>query len=308
MDTTFVALPSFRPVPVLGIMMVLLISPGLAQDAPSKPVALTGSLRADLLPAPQLQLQGMSEAQATPVAGKKSPLRAALFSMVVPGAGQYYSEQYWTAAGFLGAEVALWVVYAAYTSRGDKQTDDFQKFADQHWSVVRYAYWMRTYYAAYYQSNTVMGNPPVDIAEPWNYVNWDALNRSEELVGQTASTGFSHRLPQRPEQQYYELIGKYEQYNPGWDDANVTLSDYLTNISPRFLHYRDMRGHANDLYNIASTATYVLVVNHVFSALHAAWAASRFNKHLEMEAHVVPMYRSSGLVEFVPTASVTLTF
>jgi hypothetical protein len=207
--------------------------------------------------------------------------------------------------------VALWILYAAYERKGDRQTDEFQQFADAHWSVVRYAEWMALYGPVLnpeaQNCSGIVTNPSAQVP-PWERVDWDALNRCEEEIGTKASTGFSHRLPRRPEQQYYELIGKYEQYNPGWDDAFVTASDYLTNISPRFLQYRDMRGRANSFYNIASTATLVLVANHVVSALQAAWSASRYNRSVALEMHIVPVHRSAGFIEFVPTGTVALRF
>lgn len=273
--------------------------------------SLRGDLRADLFRAyrPHAGTGGMPSEYGGEAAGK-SPFRAALYSLAVPGLGQVYAEDYVPAAGFLAGEVALWVLYAVYEQKGDRQTEEFERFADEHWSVVRYAEWMALYGPVLNPdvqncSGIVIGTDPR--IPPWERVDWDVLNRCEESIGRKASTGFSHRLPRRPEQQYYELIGKYEQYNPGWDDAGVTDIDYLTRISARFLQYRDMRGRANDLYSIAGTAALVLVANHVTSALHAAWSASRYNRDVRAEVHLVPVRRPFGL-EFVPTASLTVRF
>ena len=48
-----------------------------------------------------------------------------------------------------------------------------------------------------------------------------------------------------------------------------------------FYHYRDMRGEANDLLDKGNVAMEVVLVNHVLSALDAAFAVRRYNKHLE---------------------------
>jgi len=243
----------------------------------------------------------------------KSPLLAAGMSAVIPGAGEFYAEHYWQSASFLGTEVILWIVYAVNTSRGDRETDQFQQYADTHWSVVRYGQWIEANAAILNPdappcTGIVISNDPN--LPPWERVDWNRLNQCEEYVGGRPSTGFSHRLPHRPEQQYYELIGKYLQYNAGWDDwgSGPTTSQYLQYPSPRFASYRDMRGRANDFYNIATTASFVLVANHVLSALDAAWSASRYNREFKVRAHLEPVRRTSGLVEFVPTATVTFAF
>lgn len=241
----------------------------------------------------------------------KSPLTAALYSAALPGAGQFYNEEYWSAASFLAAEVGLWVVYGIHESKGDKKTREFEGFGDQYWSVVRYAEWIERYGTTLNPLATILQGTVTsqDPTKPdWDRVDWGKLNRNEEAVGMKSSTGFSHRLPRRPEQQYYEVIGKYEQYSSGWRDANVDPSNYLTNISEKFRLYRDMRGKANSFYYIASMSASLLVANHVFSALHAAWRAAQLNPQVDLEARLVPVNRSFDFVEFVPTARLSIRF
>ena len=237
----------------------------------------------------------------------KSRFNAALYSAVVPGAGQLYNEGYLESAGFIAAEIGLWVVYAIYNSKGDKQTSEFQDFADTHWFVTSYAQWMKDNYST--ESSSIVINPNTSLP-PWERVDWDQLNLSEDQISRRSGTGFTHRLPRRPEQQYYELIGKYPQYGGGWDDVvNFTPSDLLQrNLSSRFLIYSQMRGDANDLYKIATTTSYFIIANHLLSAIEAAWGAARFNSRLRLEAHFVPQLRSSMLVEFVPVARMSLEF
>lgn len=276
-------------------------------DVEIKP--LTGNLRLDLLTNVRLEFQD-SIPPAVPSPQRKSPLRAAAYSAVIPGAGEFYAESYWRSMAFFGAEVALWIVYATYDSKGDRQTAQFEQYADQYWSVVKYAQWIEDNYDQLAEP----GSPPCppiiirSTGEPWERVDWAALNACEEIIGRRASTGFSHRLPVRPDQQYYELIGKYQQYNPGWEDFIGVPPDHLTSITMRFREYRDMRGRANDFYNVARTAGFVLVANHLLSALDAAWSAAQFNNSLRIEVHLEPRARPFGFVEFVPTARATISF
>jgi hypothetical protein len=243
-----------------------------------------------------------------------SPLQAALFSAIVPGAGQVYTKCYWQSAAFLGAEVLMWIVYANYENKGDRQTSDFQNYADANWSVVRYANWIRLNYSGYYRDDIFKGAAPPhdDVSNPWEYINWSVLNEVEDQIGQLATTGqltgFSHDLPPRPDQQYYEEIGKYPQYGGGWNDASsfkpggFTAGDLLDgNVSPNFLKYSGMRGDANRSYNVATTVSYVIVANHIFSAIEAAWNASRINNRIHLQGHIWPRVIQGGVVEFVPT-------
>lgn len=278
-------------------------------------IVLTGNVRMDMLASLELMRtidssQGRME-DGHP--GKKSALLAGVMSMVVPGAGEFYTKSYWRAGGFVLAEAALWVFYVSYYSKGNNQTDLFQNFADDHWSVVKYAQWV--------QDNKAVLNPDVSgftgvlikgpaNLPPWEQVDWDQINRLENLIAQRSGNGFTHQLPHRPEQQYYELIGKYTQFAAGWDDAGVMTPERILNsdVSTRFLDYSKMRGKANDYYNIATTGSILLVVNHLLSAIDAAWSAAQFNNQLKVEAHLQPTVRSSDFVEFVPTARVTITF
>jgi hypothetical protein len=278
---------------------------------------LSGDLRYDLL-----HLDGNAADSLTPqsikdLPGYKSPLKAALFSAIIPGAGQTYSERYWQGLAFFGAEVGLWIVYATYQSRADKQTSDFQTYADQHWSVVRYADWITQYASQLAPGVSVNTSGLVPHRDsnlpPWQQVGqdgWAAINQAENQIMTSPSNGFTHNLPIRPAQQYYELIGKYPEFLGGWDDAgNLGPQDVIdSNVSSEFLLYRNMRGNANSLYAIASTATYVLVANHVLSALEAAWSAAVNNSNLKMGATLEPVRHSDGMVEFVPVARMSVEF
>jgi hypothetical protein len=275
---------------------------------------LSGNLRIDLFDLTCISVDSMQHVLLKDLPGYKSPINAALFSAVIPGAGQTYTERYWQGLAFFGAEVGLWVVYATYQSRGDRQTTDFQNFADAHYSVVRYADWITQY------ASTLAPNVNINTSgmvpnrntslPPWQQVDWNRINAVENQIMQSTDNAFTHNLPLRPGQQYYELIGKYPQFAPGWDsEINITPADLVANnVSSQFLNYRNMRGNANSLYAVASTATYVLVANHVFSALEAAWGAAVNNSNLKMGATLEPVRHSDGLVEFVPTARLQYTF
>lgn len=265
---------------------------------------LSGNLRVDLFGLDRLSPAAPTMQQA--VAGtpsRKSPWLAGGLSVLVPGAGEAYAESYWKAAAFFAVEVAAWALAYTYDKKGDKQTDFFQNFANEHWSVNRYAQWTL--------DNGGAINPSVDLA-PYkdpatgvivnNTVNWGRLNQLESALG----NWYSHNLPPYGEQQYYELIGKYEQFYQGWDDANYSLPGYYdvakANLSPQNQWYAGERGKANDYYTKASTFIAVAIVNHVISAIDAAWTAGSYNKvHAQVGLQMVP---SAGYAVQVPVIKI----
>ena len=127
----------------------------------------------------------------------------------------------------------------------------------------------------------------------------------ERWVAANGGQWYSHTLPPYGEQQYYELIGKYPQYNQGWDDAppNFNYGDPLTS---NFIYYSGERGLANEYYRKRSTAVTVVVINHVLSAADAAWSVSIFNRDLEARAGLRLIPTGAGL-EGMPVLRLSCT-
>ena len=263
---------------------------------------LTGNLLTDLFAKSSLPMVQPSTPSANlledpaPLEDKKSPVLAAVLSAAVPGAGEFYSKSYLKSGAFFAAEVVSWLVNITYNRKGDRATDDFQNFGDRYWSVVRYAQFAEALAPA--GGNYAWWIPGGENRPPWEQVNWSELNRMERAIGGF----FSHTLPPHGDQQYYELIGKYPQFNPGWTDGSGPISE--DNISALFKSYSLMRGHANDFYNTAGTALLIVVLNHILSAADAAWSATRYNSiHAELGMR---MQRTPFGVEAVPTATVSV--
>ena len=238
----------------------------------------------------------------------KSPWIASIMSLAVPGAGEVYTGSYLKGAIFFAADVAFWTTAYLYDKKGDHQTDVFQDYANAHWNAVRYANWtlqnLNTINPAVSQSseNTYRQNiygttntvDPNGCGPPFDCINWVALNAMERDV---ANNGYTHTLPYYNQQQYYELIGKYDQFSRGWDDADLTdISMPIKRNSKRMTEYSEMRAQANNYYDVAGTFVSVAVVNHILSALDAFWSATRHNHalHAEMKMRMQPT--SVGLV------------
>ncbi len=260
----------------------------------SPAVGLTGNLRVDLFGLRDMKAEPQVQDQ---TAGglplqHKSPWLAAGMSIAIPGAGEFYAGSYWKAAAFVAVDIAAWVFAYMYDHKGDQQTDRFQDFANIHWSVVQYAQYAQTLAPA---GNTYAWRIPGTESrspwdKPWQQVNWTELNRMERDIG----TYYSHVLPAYNDQQYYELIGKYPQFNQGWDDAGPAFN-YGDPLTGRFLFYSGERGKANDFYAKATTFVTVALVNHVLSAIDAAWSAASFNNAVHAQVGVQSVPTETGV-------------
>jgi len=258
----------------------------IVRDAPAIP--MSGNPRIDFASLPGGAGPLQEAVQDAAEASRKSPWLAAGMSLVIPGAGEFYTDRYLKTGIFIAVEAALWILANAYDDKGNRQTDFFQNYANAHWSVVAYVQYAQKTFSvaqAYQVINPGYGNYP-----PWMQINWNALNQMEQAIGATdAGSYYSHILPAYNTQQYYELIGKYPQFNQGWDDAPPSFA-YGGIRSTEALWYDGQRGQANTYYTTASTFVGIALVNHVVSAVDAAFSAGSYNKglHASVETRPVP--------------------
>ncbi|GAB4295274.1 MAG: hypothetical protein Kow0098_17490 [Ignavibacteriaceae bacterium] len=281
-------------------LLSLFLIPSLFAQGKDDKIGLTGIFSYDSKITSSAELYKENNIVIQTEDDRKSPFLAGLLSFLVPGAGEFYSGEYLKTGIFLALEAAVIAVAIIYDNKGDKQTESFQAFANEHWSVERYAEWSLDF-----AQNT--GRITSDEADYFlnnlyteNGVDFNVLNELERAIG----SGYSHTLPPFGEQQYYELIGKYPQYSSGWDDFN---SDDFHDVSPNFLFYAGERGEANDLYNIASKAVIGIYINHFLSIIDAVWSAISFNRDLALKVRVNTI-NFAGKSEFQPTINFSYSF
>lgn len=227
----------------------------------------------------------------------QNPLYNGLYSLLLPGAGQYHTERYTKAAIFFGVEVAL-VAYAIISDHnGNKKTEEFQRYANAHWSAYRYAQWINTYGGADYGPTA---NIDLNKVQRGDYSEINAW----EVAPSPNKIGFSHQLPRFGEQQYYELIGKYHQFKFGWSDYpkdqnGIPISDNrqyddLKTAKQQITSYMAERARANDYYYAASFAASVLVINHVISAIDAYLSTKAYNREISASLGLRPVDSYEG--------------
>ena len=210
----------------------------------------------------------------------KSVKRAFLYSLIVPGSGEFYAGSKIKAAVFLSVDVALWALYFNYHGQGKDKETEYQGFADQHWTEDDYIVWLIDTYDI--TSDTQTYEDPV--TGEWVYL--------------------SHHLPDTKTDQYYEMIGKYEQFSGGWDDYNSA-----TEFSQHRETYLGQRRDSNDLLNKAKYAAMFSLGNHILSAFDAAFTVKRYNKRGEKFSQVeLKMRLVEHNQELIPRLSASLRF
>ncbi len=222
---------------------------------------------------------------------KISGFKAALYSAVVPGAGQFYTESYWRAAMYATLEVAIWTTYFIYDAKGADKDKQMRRFGDTHWSESKY--WTRLYNLAV----TTGENVPQNVVWTTDNQGYNVIENYKQIVGGLRllehDLEFSHSLPSTKTQQYYEMIYKYpEQFANGWDDAILDYG-YAANgsdIPARATNYRYLRNLTEEYYDAATAATWAAILNHVISAMDAALAAKAYNESLSMKFTVQNKY------------------
>ncbi len=207
-----------------------------------------------------------------PKQDRKSPGVAALMSAILPGSGEFWVGSKTRAVMFFGLEVLGVATSRTWEGKGDDLEDAFRVRADS------------TY-------------------NPWNYLAWrDSRNsRFSSITHALPCSSFVKAAPSSvpvpaaiancpgsDKQQFYELIGKYDQFVSGWDDVHdsdtgnrveFTEVDSAENFqSETRLSYEVDRNESNKYLKRASTIQGLRLVNHVFSAIDAARVARARNE------------------------------
>jgi len=165
-----------------------------------------------------------------------APGRAALMSLLLPGWGQVAQGRRW-GWGSMAAEALLAGAGIWAHAEGIDRRADYQRFADLHWGRARYQDWVTGY--------------PALTGEAWPYDH--------------------HTLPPPGEEghDYYEMIGKYDQFAPGWDDWTPEADRPWLGDSPHRRDYLVQRRDANRYLKGALTAGGLVFLNHALTSLEA---------------------------------------
>jgi hypothetical protein len=277
---------------------------------------------------PSLQVQDES------VMRLKSPYVAGILSAIFPGAGEFYAGSYWRAALFAAAEITLWYFAINRTNLGHQREREFVNFAneggftangvdqagdpDTRWSAVRYARRLSEIYRGGFpaqgltperitqiQTAAAVLSSPATIARI-RQGDFTPINNFENIAVSSNGNALSHTLPLFGDQQYYELIGKYNNYAIGWYDFRTTdLNNTFDRITPTMNNYAGMRGMANETLKSSDFFLNVVILNHAVSMLDAALAAVQHNNAVKMKLGI---QQDALNRQFYPTANLAISF
>ena len=251
----------------------------------------------------------------------KKPGRAFFQSLLIPGWGQYYSEAKIRALIMFGLEATA-VTYGLLKHKsGNNWEKDYKAYADEHWIEDRYI--------------DDRENPT---PESW-YGFWDLFFRENQpLINNqfhdSLETILTHHLPETRNHEYYENIGKYDQFVYGWEDVmlhgeHLLFPDSLAPVpemallgdtaathfsytgnatSNRRNEYLDMRDKSNKAFDRAKTMVGIILFNHVISAIDGARSARNYNvRHAETKTSLrMRMKKYEG--EHIPQLVLTHRF
>ena len=304
---------------VLGVLFVLGASgsdvyAGHDEGDNDPPVEHTAaSLRASLLYSAGSQLSPAAPWRPARADGQRKVGLAFGLSAVVPGLGQAYNRQWIKAVAGFAVEAAVITGAIVWKNQGDDLEYEYQQYAHAFWNPAKYANWLNDY-SAYLVENfdadvtapSIVVPAQIDFSAPenWSEQEWGVVldffgqirTVERQMFHVETLAAFSHTLPDFSEQQYYELVGKYYQFAPGWSDYPVWRegdeytaaidpsmtgpNDTRPNVPPRFFQYAEDHAHANDVLRRASRVTTLLIATHFIAAIEAAVSAKLHNDRI----------------------------
>ena len=252
----------------------------------------------------------------------KSPRKALFMSLVVPGSGQLYvggsTFTYVRGGVYLALEAALWGGWGYFSVyKYNDQVKKYKKFAKEHYSIGRYEAGMRELYGQLSDETEesrfetrYMNSRETFCEAIYGNAGASGCYTSGRLFQNDKghTDRFSVSNPSSLEDEvknvgsFYDASTVYQQisdrsYVLGWDDVdeaaiamNLELqdeepSDGIVPLakSSHMDDYRSMRSKANDYADMQVWFFGGLILNHIVSAIDAAFTANSHNKTLYSE-------------------------
>ena len=219
----------------------------------------------------------------------KYPARGLVMSLTVPGLGQLYAGSKKKAALFAALELAGWATWRQMVVSGEDQLSKYEDFADTHWDI--YQWWQRT---------SLLTSKYADVACHGTHHLRLLLPGEAVVTSDSLCSGWIEGATVIANHEFYENIGKYDQFVAGWDDLfdadgnpawwerekSVGDSVEVLVMTERRDEYLSMRQEYNSLLQVASYAVSAIMFNHLISAIDAFRETNRRWGSPEIETSV----------------------
>lgn len=234
---------------------------------------------------------------------RKVPIVGFMMSMVVPGAGQRYGGASWMRSGIFSAiDLIGLAAWANFTKDAEDIRIRYERFADESWFLDTWIW--NTHFSRpaewnNYPDLNIAGSHSIYLrlygearAEFGKYVNSEILGdiiTAFPGIGEDPEVTAQYVSVVR-DRDFYENIGKYDQFVGGWIDARldwyavekqVESTTETIIMTPRKNSYIKERDKNNLFLNYSKYTVSAILFNHVISGLDAIYVANRYNSRLE---------------------------
>jgi hypothetical protein len=216
-------------------------------------------------------------------------------SFILPGWGQLSKkDSKWKSFVFFGVEIITAGSNLHYSKKSNDFKNSFENHADMHWDLKRWYENTKLIFPDRW-SDIIIGTHKLGLKINGDYFNTNSL---ESLAKQYAWSD----IQVVRDRDFYENIGKYDQFVGGWDDKFDDPFDGEGNwytvkkgnvesviLTKKKNHYRDLRYKSNINSHYARYAISILMLNHFISGLDALISPSNvFQKNSRFSIKLTP--------------------
>ncbi len=235
---------------------------------------------------------------------EKYPAKGLLYSLVLPGAGQWYAGAKLKSIVFVGVELTSILAWSNLRQKGDDVKIDFEALANLHWRLD--LWYEQMFFIPDSLGISIFGSHDIQIL----LTDGTIIGSSEDLNGDSIPDWTTYEVDDViRDRDFYENVGKYNQFVGGWDDildesGNVAFEITAKSVgdSTEWLvmtvnrdTYLDLRQDHNQYLQYAGYAVSAIMFNHVLSAIDAVWETSRRAKRPDkVEASLKPIFSPSS--------------
>ena len=211
------------------------------------------------------------------------PTKAMFKSLLIPGWGQYQNkDDIWKTVAFISVEIAGIISSIQLTNKAENIRHDFEKYGDDHWTLERWYNNSRLIFPNNWK-NILIGTHKLSLNINGNYYFTDELSNLIEIYRWNDISVIRDR-------DFYENIGKYDQFVGGWDDKYDNPFDGKGNwytiqkenvesiiLTKNKNYYLDLRHESNQLKHYSRYAVTTIMFNHIISGLDAFIVSNKKN-------------------------------